>query len=76
MYFIKDSFPDRNMLNDENFEKKIQYGTISGNVMESLLRLMQGVYVPMFMENKQWPESVRKVFLTVVCIYFFRQTMI
>ncbi|KAJ3060320.1 Dynein heavy chain 2, axonemal, partial [Rhizoclosmatium hyalinum] len=44
-------------INSQTFEKCFQYGTVNGDVMESLLRMMQGVYVPMFMENKQWPES-------------------
>lgn len=46
-----------------DFEKKVQYGTIEGSIMESLLRLMQGVYVPIFSENQQWSESVRKDFV-------------
>ncbi|KAJ3206517.1 Dynein heavy chain 2, axonemal [Entophlyctis luteolus] len=41
----------------ENFESHFQYGTISGLAMNSLLRMMHGVYVPMFIENKNWPES-------------------
>ncbi|KAJ3403337.1 hypothetical protein HDV05_007876, partial [Chytridiales sp. JEL 0842] len=62
MYFIKDAMAKEEKLDHDNFEKKIQYGTVTGNTMESLLRLMQGVYVPLFFENKQWPESVQKDF--------------
>ncbi|KAJ3024564.1 UNVERIFIED_CONTAM: Dynein heavy chain 2, axonemal [Siphonaria sp. JEL0065] len=72
MYFIKEvptaggegkeSGVAPSAINSRTFEKYFQYGTVTGEVMDSLLRMMQGVYVPMFMENKQWPESVRKDF--------------
>ncbi|KAI8853504.1 dynein heavy chain, N-terminal region 2-domain-containing protein [Chytridium lagenaria] len=62
MYFIKEPYVDISTIDDETFEKKIQYGTVAGNTMDSLLRIMQGLYVPMFSENRKWPESVRKDF--------------
>ncbi|KAJ3217500.1 Dynein heavy chain 2, axonemal [Dinochytrium kinnereticum] len=62
MYFIKEPHVDGSTIDDETFEKKIQCGTVAGNTMESLLRIMQGLYVPMFSENRKWPESVRKDF--------------
>ncbi|KAJ3242061.1 Dynein heavy chain 2, axonemal [Chytriomyces hyalinus] len=58
----KDTSDTNFIITEQNFEKSFQYGTVSGETMDSLLRMMQGVYVPMFMENKQWPESVRKDF--------------
>jgi dynein heavy chain, axonemal len=30
--------------------------------MESLLRVMNQVYVPIFLDNKRWPDTVRKDF--------------
>jgi dynein heavy chain len=65
MYFLKEAYAKGEKLDHENFERKIQYGTVNGNTMDSLLRLMQGVYVPLFFENKQWPESVQKVGLSI-----------
>ncbi|KAJ1345264.1 hypothetical protein BSLG_000778 [Batrachochytrium salamandrivorans] len=62
MYFIRDSSSYASDLTDENFEQKVQYGCVSKNTTEGLLRLMQGVYVPMFLDNKRWPDSVRKDF--------------
>ncbi|KAI9356982.1 dynein heavy chain and region D6 of dynein motor-domain-containing protein [Zopfochytrium polystomum] len=70
MYFIKNptASPQRagenaatavEAVTEENFEKVVQYGTIAGDLLESLLRMMQGVYTPIFMEDKGWPESVR-----------------
>ncbi|KAI8923518.1 dynein heavy chain and region D6 of dynein motor-domain-containing protein [Entophlyctis helioformis] len=62
MYFIRDTSGDDSQLTEANFEAKVQYGSVSKNTMESLLRLMQGVFVPMFLDNKRWPDSVRKEF--------------
>ncbi|KAJ3123528.1 Dynein heavy chain 2, axonemal [Physocladia obscura] len=70
MFFIKETLPTDNSKKDavatqitmRNFEHSFQYGTVSGDILDSLLRMMQGVYVPIFMENKQWPESVQKDF--------------
>jgi dynein heavy chain len=60
MYFILDSAP----LSIVDFEKQVQYGTIEGPLMESLLRLMQGVYVPVFAEDASWPDSVKRDFVS------------
>jgi dynein heavy chain len=49
-------------VNKESMEQVIQYGTVAGNTMESLLRLMVSVYVPVFSNNEKWPKSVRKEF--------------
>lgn len=46
------------------FEGKVQFGTIESGFMESFLRLMQGVYVPAFIESKRWPDTVRKEFIS------------
>ncbi|EGF78014.1 hypothetical protein BATDEDRAFT_91203 [Batrachochytrium dendrobatidis JAM81] len=62
MYFIRDSLIDGEILTKTNFEQKVQYGSVSKNAADGLLRLMQGVYVPVFLENKRWPDSVRKEF--------------
>jgi dynein heavy chain len=62
MYFIKLSSSQEEPISEENFEERIQFGTISGDAMDSLLRLMQGVYLPLFLTNKHWPESIRKEF--------------
>lgn len=46
----------------ESFYSEIQYGVVSGRHIESLLRIMTGVYVPMFFRNTTWPD--RCVLLT------------
>ena len=40
----------------------MQYGTISGAGMHSLLRQMNGVYAPQIFGSKAWPESIKKDF--------------
>ena len=61
-YFIKESALKSDILTEHNFEHKVQYGKLTKNTMESLLRIMSHVYVPIFLGNKKWPDSVRKEF--------------
>lgn len=58
-YFIKQT---RDEITELNFEEIIQYGTLTGDAMSSLLRLMENVYLPLFATNKNWPESLKKDF--------------
>ena len=49
-------------LTHENISSQVQYGVISGSSMDSLLKMMNGVYLPSFLGNEAWPESVKKEF--------------
>jgi hypothetical protein len=40
----------------------VHFTVINANVTDSLLHLMQGVYAPAVLQNKTWPESIRKEF--------------
>jgi dynein heavy chain len=62
MYYIKQSTSDAEPISESNFERRIQYGIVAGDAMESLLRTMQNLYLPLFSYNTQWPESIRKEF--------------
>lgn len=42
----------------ENIGKKLQFGTIKGNYIESLLRVMTNVYAPLIFGNRTWPDSI------------------
>jgi hypothetical protein len=64
MYFIYDPDSTGSPPPVTDFEKRVQYGTIEGSMMESFLRLMHGVYIPLFVENQKWPESVKKDFVS------------
>jgi len=43
----------------KSFFSEIHYGVVSGRHIESLLRVMTGVYVPMFFHNTAWPDRSR-----------------
>lgn len=46
------------VLNPDNIEQKLQFGTIRANHIESLLRTMTNVYAPLFFGNRSWPDSI------------------
>jgi len=46
------------VLNPDNIEQKVQFGTIRANHIESLLRTMTNVYAPLFFGNGSWPDSI------------------
>ena len=47
----------------ENFLETVQYGNISKGHIQSLLRMMNGVYAPIFFDNQTWPDSIKNDFL-------------
>lgn len=49
-------------LTAENLDRMVQYGTIAGDQVEDLLRLMQSVFAPLFFEQRNWPDSIRNEF--------------
>ena len=59
-FFIKrDSMQE---VTAENFLKTVQYGTVTGGHIRSLLRLMTGIYAPIFFGNTSWPDSIKNDF--------------
>jgi len=66
-YFIKLSDePSGVIINERNIHVALLYGVTRlngkgpGPSMEALLRLMQGVYLPTFLSNGTWPDSIKK----------------
>ncbi|CAL1538804.1 unnamed protein product [Lymnaea stagnalis] len=59
-YFIKTS--NTKVVTGLNFLKEVQYGSIKGGHIESLLRVMMGIYAPIFFENRSWPDSIKNDF--------------
>lgn len=49
-----------------DFSKCVQFQLIRANYCENLLRVMSGVYGPMFFHNKSWPESIKNDFIAHV----------
>jgi hypothetical protein len=58
MYFVR----QKGRLTAENVQTSVMYGSASSPVLESLLRVMNGVYAPQVLRNDFWPESVKKDF--------------
>ncbi|XP_053403793.1 dynein axonemal heavy chain 2-like isoform X2 [Mercenaria mercenaria] len=59
-YFIKQENTEE--ITAENFLKVVQYGSVKGMHIESLLRVMMGIYAPIFFENTSWPDSIKNDF--------------
>ncbi|XP_072544049.1 dynein axonemal heavy chain 2 [Salminus brasiliensis] len=55
-YFIRE---EESVIMEESFESCVQFGTVRGGVMESLLRLMNGIHAPQVTLSTAWPESIR-----------------
>lgn len=55
-YFVKSDFV-RN-LTPENIHRSIQYGSINGPHINSLLILVGEIFAPAFFENHTWPDSI------------------
>lgn len=66
-YFMKNSGVTD--LKPESFLKSVQYGTLRGAYIESLLRNMLNVYAPVFFENTSWPDSI-----LCLCIIIFHKS--
>ncbi|XP_076804743.1 dynein axonemal heavy chain 2-like [Clavelina lepadiformis] len=61
IYFIKTS----SLLTEitaSNFSSHVQWGSLRASYLEGLLRLMNGIYVPMFFKNTSWPDSIKNDF--------------
>ncbi|CAN0160656.1 unnamed protein product, partial [Phaeothamnion confervicola] len=56
-YFLR---PEGVQLTARNVGDAMRYGVVSGQMVNSLMRLMQGVFGPkVFARQQTWPESVK-----------------
>lgn len=62
VYFIRDANAATPQITCADFESRIRFGRIEGVTMDSLLRLMNSVYIPVLSGNNAWPESIQKQF--------------
>ena len=46
------------LITGSNFHHALQMGTIQGSYVNTLLRVMHGLYAPNFFENTTWPDSI------------------
>ena len=58
-YFLK---PEKTVLTMESIAKAVQFGTVHGSPVGSLLRLMSGVFVPLCLKDQSWPDTIKKEF--------------
>ena len=71
-YFIKGT--QTKEVTSDNFLKVVQYGSVKDtDIMASHLRLMTGIYAPMFFENTSWPDSILFSFLTKTFLVWRRK---
>ncbi|GCB85455.1 hypothetical protein scyTo_0026137 [Scyliorhinus torazame] len=61
IYFVR---KEKAEIDTPNFVHMVQFGSIRGVYLESLLRHMLGIFAPQFMESKKWPESLKNNFST------------
>ena len=59
IYFFK---RDATEVVPENIDNAVHFGVMLNNGMDSFLRVMQHVYAPTLLRNRQWPESIQKDF--------------
>ncbi len=60
-FFVK--IPGEDPLTIDNVSRRVLQGVVSGeDTLSSLIKLMEGVYMPTFLANQSWPDSVRKEF--------------
>lgn len=57
-FFLKDENASLTKLN--KCKENVQYGTVRGDKLESLLSMMNSIYLPTILANQSWPKSVRK----------------
>ena len=50
------------VLTADNVAKVVQFGTVEGAPVQSLLRLMTSVYVPRCVGDTSWPDTIKKEF--------------
>ena len=60
-YFIRKK-DTAGMITADNFLTNVQYGSVTKGHIQSLLRLMSGIYAPIFFENTTWPDSIKNDF--------------
>lgn len=59
-YFIR---KQDTMIMEETFESCVQFGTVRGGGIESLLRLMNGIHAPLVTHSTDWPETIMNNYL-------------
>lgn len=59
-YFIR---KEDSMIMEETFESCVQFHTVQRGGLQSLLRLMNGIYAPLVTHSTDWPESIKNNYI-------------
>uniref|UniRef100_A0A8D0HGT5 Dynein axonemal heavy chain 2 n=1 Tax=Sphenodon punctatus TaxID=8508 RepID=A0A8D0HGT5_SPHPU len=58
-YFIRQENAE---ITEENFQKTVQFGTVRRPYIDSLMRILNGVFLPRLFHSTTWPESIKNEF--------------
>ncbi|KAK4469213.1 hypothetical protein MN116_006788 [Schistosoma mekongi] len=61
-YFIFTPSVNTEKVTVDNFDLRVQYGSVSGPAIKCLLRIMSSVFAPNLFSNTSWPDSIRNDF--------------
>lgn len=61
-YFMRTRVGMNVEITPQNFTRTVQNGSVLGQGMESLLRIMTCIYAPTFFTDKSWPDSIKNDF--------------
>lgn len=50
----------------ENFQKTVQFGTVRRPYIDSLMRILNSVFLPRLFRNTTWPESIKNEFFSEI----------
>ncbi|XP_074979886.1 dynein axonemal heavy chain 2 isoform X4 [Caretta caretta] len=69
-YFIRHENAE---ITAENFQKTVQFGTVRRPYIDSLMRILNSVFLPRLFRNTNWPESIKNEFFSE--IYHFMTSL-
>uniref|UniRef100_A0A8C8SM12 Dynein axonemal heavy chain 2 n=1 Tax=Pelusios castaneus TaxID=367368 RepID=A0A8C8SM12_9SAUR len=62
-YFIRHENAE---ITAENFQKTVQFGTVRRPYIDSLMRILNNVFLPRLFRNATWPESIKNEFFSEI----------
>ncbi|KAL8177104.1 UNVERIFIED_CONTAM: hypothetical protein K2H54_042114 [Gekko kuhli] len=69
-YFIRQPNAE---ITEETFHKVVQFGTVRKPYIDSLMRLLNAIYLPRLFRKASWPESIKNEFFSE--IYHFMTSL-
>lgn len=69
-YFIRQ---ENTEITEENFHEVVQFGTVRRPYVDSLVRMLNAIYLPRLFRKASWPESIKNEFFSE--IYHFMTSL-